>query len=243
MTQEKLKEIFSKYGEVKSVKISKYILVTKINDEFKEIETSHGFGYVCYTLPDAAQKAIAELNEKKLPGYENSKRPVIISLFMPKYERKQILTKIQTSNNQTFNFPMPMAMPGMPQPFIPPYPNMPYPRPQRNPDYRKAKKQPQPQPQQNQSVSSNKDDEPNYKYLESLETDEQKRDYLGEYLFKKIEQHPIAHSKSFTVDTISRITGMILGIGNIKEIYDITVNYESITARINEALSLLEQSQ
>ena len=33
---------------------------------------------------------------------------------------------------------------------------------------------------------------------------------------------------------------MILGIGDIKEIYDITVNNEAITARINEALSLLD---
>ena len=33
---------------------------------------------------------------------------------------------------------------------------------------------------------------------------------------------------------------MILGIGDIKEIYDISVNNDSITARINEALALLE---
>ena len=39
-----------------------------------------------------------ELNGKKLPGYENVKRPLLISLFMPKYERKQLLTKIQTSS-------------------------------------------------------------------------------------------------------------------------------------------------
>ena len=255
LSEEKLKEIFSKYGEVKSVKISKYLLVTKINDEFKEIETSRGFGYVCYTTPDSAQKAIKELNEKFLPGFENSKRPVIITLFMPKYERKQILNKIQTTNNQRFTYPMPMTMQGMPQPYMTPY-NMNYPRTQRHPDYKKPKRpqqqnvnQTQNQNVQNQKAQSNnnssvnKEDEPNYQYLESLENDDLKRDYLGEYLFKKIEQHPIAHSKSLTVETISRITGMILGIGDIKEIYDITVNFDSITARIKEALSLLEQSQ
>ena len=255
LTEEKFKEIFSKYGEVKSVKISKYLLVTKVNDEFKEIETSRGFGYVCYTTPDSAQKAIKELNEKFLPGFENSKRPVMITLFMPKYERKQILNKIQTTNNQRFTYPMPMTMQGMPQPYMTPY-NMNYPRTQRHPDYKKPKRpqqqnvnQTQNQNVQNQKAQSNnnssvnKEDEPNYQYLESLENDDLKRDYLGEYLFKKIEQHPIAHSKSLTVETISRITGMILGIGDIKEIYDITVNFDSITARIKEALSLLEQSQ
>ena len=39
---------------------------------------------------------------------------------------------------------------------------------------------------------------------------------------------------------IGRITGMILGIEDIKEIYDITTNYDSLTSRINEALGLLE---
>ena len=33
---------------------------------------------------------------------------------------------------------------------------------------------------------------------------------------------------------------MILGIDNIKEIYDITTNYDNLTSRINEALGLLE---
>ena len=37
------------------------------------------------------------------------------------------------------------------------------------------------------------------------------KDYLGEFLFKKIEQHPLAQSKNLTVDVISKITGMILG--------------------------------
>ena len=69
---------------------------------------------------------------------------------------------------------------------------------------------------------------------------EAKKDYIGEFLFKKIEQHPIAHEKNFTIDIIGRITGMILGIDDIKEIYEITTNYENLTARINEALSLIE---
>ena len=33
LTEEKMKEVFSKVGEVKSVKIDKYILQTKINGE------------------------------------------------------------------------------------------------------------------------------------------------------------------------------------------------------------------
>ena len=44
------------------------------------------------------------------------------------------------------------------------------------------------------------------------------------------------------VEAISKITGMILGIGNINEIFDITTNPEHISSRIKEALELLEKS-
>jgi polyadenylate-binding protein len=256
LTEEKLKEIFSACGEVKSVKIEKFILQTKIHNEFVEKEESKGFGYVCFTSEEAAKKAKDEYNNKTLPGFENSKRPIIINNFMPKNERKQMLNKIQTSQNQNYSYGMPGPIPGMP-PYM--YPPM-FPRPMQNRqhkgNYRKPvqpsqqmQQQMQPPmqqisnqmpPSQGQNISNNKEDEPNLDYLKSLDNIEAQKDYLGEYLFKKIEQHPIAHSRSLTVDIISRITGMILGIGDIKEIYDITVNNEAITARINEALSLLD---
>ena len=75
--------------------------------------------------------------------------------------------------------------------------------------------------------------------LQSLDTIDKQKDYLGEFLFKKIEQHPVTQNRNLNIDTISKITGMILGIDNIKEIYDITTNNENIEARINEALKLL----
>ena len=257
LTDEKLKEIFEKYGEVKSVKISKFILVTKVKNELKEIEQSRGFGYVCYTNPESASKAIEDLNEKTLPGYENSKRPIIISLFMPKYERKQFLNKLQS--NPMSRFPLIMGNPYNPMmPPMMPYNNVNY---QRHGRYNNNKRQQQNKKQQNNvntntntnvnvnenenvnnnnTTNNNKDDQPNLKYLDSLENIEAQKEYLGEFLFKKIEQHPIAHEKNFTIDIIGRITGMILGIQDIKEIYEITVNYENLTSRINEALALLE---
>jgi polyadenylate-binding protein len=252
LTEEKFKEIFSKCGEVKSVKIDKYILQTKINGKFVEKEESNGFGYVCYTSEESAKKAKEEFNGKTLPGFENSKRPIIINNFMPKNERKQLLNKIQNSQNQMYPFGMSSSPAAPPYPYM--YPPM-FPRPVPNrahkSNYRKPVQQMQPQaqpnmnqisqnPPQNQSVPNNKEDEPNLQYLEELPSIEAQKDYLGEYLFKKIETHPISSSKNLTVEVISRITGMILGIGDIKEIYDITTHNDSITARINEALALLE---
>ena len=258
LTDEKLKEIFEKYGEVKSVKISKFILVTKIKDKLKEIEQSRGFGYVCYTNPESASKAIENLNEKNLPGYENSKRPIIISLFMPKYERKQFLNKLQS--NPMSRFPLIMGTPyNMMPPMI--HYNGNYQQRRYNNNKRQQNKK---QVIYNNNVNNNnvnnnvnsnnvnnnvnnknnninhKEDDPDLNYIESLENDAFKKEYLGEFLFKKIEQHPLAHEKNFTIDIIGRITGMILGIEDIKEIYDITVNFDSLTSRINEALSLLE---
>ena len=229
LTEDKMKEIFAKCGEVKSVKISQFILVTKVKDKFENYPSSRGFGYVCYTNEEGAKKAMKEFNGKHLPGFEKSKRPpIIISLFMPRHIRKQIL------NQQTA--PAMYPNPLLPHPFL--YPTPFVNRQMHNkPKYKKAQ-----QPgdkKQGQKKKDNKDDEPNLEYLNSLGKIDVQKDYLGEFLFKKIEQHPLAQSKNLTVDVISKITGMILGIDNIKEIYDITINQDSITARINEALELL----
>ena len=246
LTEDKLKEIFSKCGEVKSVKIDKFILQTKINNKFVEKEESRGFGYVCYTSEEGAKKAKEEFNGKTLPGYENSKRPILINNFMPKNERKQLLNKIQAYQNQNYPY-MPSPAPGYPPYMYPPMFPRPIPNRSHKGNYRKPVQPMQPPVQpliiqipSNQNVPSNKEDEPNLDYLKSLDNIDAQKDYLGEYLFKKIEQHPIAQSKNLTVETISRITGMILGIGDIKEIYDITINNDSIAARINEAMALLE---
>jgi hypothetical protein len=86
-----------------------------------------------------------------------------------------------------------------------------------------------------------KEYEPSLEILQSLDTLDKQKDYLGEFLFKKIEQHPITQRKNLDMDTIGKITGMILGIDNIKEIYDITTNNDYIESRINEALKLLNK--
>ena len=244
LTENKLKEIFSKCGEIKSVKISKYLLVTKVRDKFVEQETSRGFGFICFTSEEAANKAKEEFDKKNLPGYENSKRPIIISDFMPKNERRQYLNKLQ--DNQNTGFPFQTGQP-FPPPYMVPMPPRHFPNRQHKANYKKLEqhqKEPNqiPQNQINNNVNNSKEEEPSLDYLNSLDNIEAQKDYLGEFLFKKIEQHPISQKKNLTVETISKITGMILGISDIKEIFDITTNNESITLRINEALNLLEGS-
>ena len=175
---------------------------------------------------------------------------------MPKYERKQYLNQQSAQNILTspmipnpFMYPPPMYRPIQNRPRMyrrPQHPINNKVQPQQNSIQNNNNQNKSQVNNMNQNVNvsnGNKEDEPNFAYLQSLDNLELQKDYLGEYLFKKIEQHPIAHSKNLTVNVISRITGMILGIDDIKEIYEITVNNDSITARINEALTLLENQQ
>jgi RNA recognition motif-containing protein len=223
MTEGALKALFSKYGEIKSVKIPQILNVIKVGTEIKETLISKGFGYVCFADSEAAKTAKEELNGQTV---YNSKRPLLIDFFMPKYERKQILSKIQ---NQYLSKPMPLINPMFDpmkmkkhpaafKPVIPTHHNIPVSVPVQK---------------------HSKQDDIDIKYLQSLENDS-KKDYLGEILFKKIENHPIASNNNLTIDVIGKITGMILGIEDINEIVEIIINEESLYIRITEAITLLE---
>ena len=250
ITESQLHEIFSKYGDIKSSKIQKFILVTKENGKIKETEEPSGFGFVCFLSPESANKAIQDLNGKNLPGYEDNKKPpVLINYFMPKNQRKQMLSRIQGESVSRFPFIMGSYPPVMPFNLgmygVPIYQG-------RQPVTRQfvLKRQPHPANPANQrhhqrvqQPKENKEDEPNLEYMQSLGDPDAQQEYIGEFLFRKIEQHPIAHQRNFTVDTIGKITGMILNIKDIIEIYNITINHENLTMRINEAVKLLLDNQ
>ena len=207
-----------------------------------DIEITLGFGFICFTSEEAANKAKEEFDKKNLHGYENSKRQIIISDFMPKNERRQYLNKLQ--DNQNTGFPFQSGQP-FPAPYMVPMPPRHYQNRPHKANYKKLEqhqKEPNQIPLNQINVNNSKEEEPNLEYLNSLDNIEAQKDYLGEFLFKKIEQLPISQKKNLTVETISKITSMILVISDIKEIFDITTNNESITQRINEALNLLEGS-
>jgi polyadenylate-binding protein len=249
--EELLIDVFSKFGEIKSIKIPKYLLVTKVGNEFVEQPTSKGFAYVCFSDPEEANRAREELNGKTLPGFEK-KAPLLISNFMPKHEREQAFRTMgpgfkpgeqMNMMYQPFGGMMPFQHPISrhidPNQMMQQMPQMMPQHFQQQPQQRPKKpKHLQQQVQQVQTQS--RTDDPDLKYLESLEDETAKKDYLGEFIFKKIENHPYSQSKNFTIDTIGKITGMILGIDDISEIVDITMNPDNLSARINEALILLE---
>ena len=243
-TEQNLKELFEKYGEIKSVKIQRFINVIKEKDEYKEYVESCGVGFVCFTDKDNAKKAMEELNDKKLPGYEDEKNPpIFVTLFMPKLERKQFLNKIQVNNP---NQRIPLLYPYLPPPTQ--YINMPFYQQMKYNNGRMHKKN-NPHVRRNNNNNNvenvpkkeENEDVPSLEFLNSL-PDDKKKDYIGEFLFKAIQSHEISVNNKLDIDIIGRITGMILDIKDFNEIFKITTNPTYLTERINEALNLIKNS-
>lgn len=216
LKEDDLRAIFAPFGDIKSLKIKTQIQVTKSKDKFVENSISCGFGYVCFTNSQHAAVALEALNGKTLDQY-SGKRPLEIAFFTPKNERK---TKQYMSNK--INMPMNMM----------------------NESYKQNNRQQFQQYNEVQQVqqqdTEKRAEEPDYQVLKSMDDESSKRDYLGEFIFKKIELHELTEMNKLTFDEIGKITGMILGIEDINEIIDICRNKEHLTSRINEALELLK---
>ena len=77
-------------------------------------------------------------------------------------------------------------------------------------------------------------------YLNSLDNEDAKRDYLGEQIFKAIENSSVAINNKMDYDTIGKITGMIIGIPDINEVIDIFKSESALDSRIKEGLDLIK---
>ena len=173
---------------------------------------------------------------------------------MAKVERKNILTKYQQQfnpNRQQLPLMNPMTafgnvnhmgMPAMPynmgHPMAPKQKNVTSIYQQPMPYENKSKTGAKPIPSNNQQ-QLRKEDNPDIEYFNSIEDDSTKKEYLGEFIFKKISNHSLIQTKNLTIDNIGKITGMILGIDDLNEILDICRDDDNLTGRIVEALSLL----
>lgn len=105
--EEDLIKIFGKIGNVLSARIEKY---KKENIKGKIELISKGFGYISFDNAKSAKNAIEILNCKYLPGFELWPHPLIIELFMTKYEGKidenqeiNTLSYYTNSNNNEYN--------------------------------------------------------------------------------------------------------------------------------------------
>jgi polyadenylate-binding protein len=97
--EDQLRKEFSAFGTIRSLKI--------MTDDKKN---SKGFGFICYDAPEEAQRAIAEMNNRPLPG---SSKPLYVTFHEPKELRRQKLAAEQLQRKQNIR-------PNMLQPVYPP---------------------------------------------------------------------------------------------------------------------------
>ena len=265
-TEEDLKNVFSKYGTIKSVRIEKYILDNP-NTKVENRIVSKGFGYVLFEDPESCKHAMEALNNKALPGFESWSRPLLIEFFTPKYVR-------QFMNNQTHAYSfMPSGAgnnPQMPtmQPFIqsggmmryslvsqqPPtipfrqFPNnnnyFPNPRNNKAQNYpRPQKKQSYPQKNQNYKKTYPKKEVKKFdmEAYNKLTSEEEKREFIGSQLYESIQDSSIAKKEKLQEETIGKIAGMIMEISTQEQI-ELLEKSELLNNRINEAITLINQS-
>jgi polyadenylate-binding protein len=242
--EEQLRREFSVFGPIRSLKI--------MTDEKRN---SKGFGFICFETPEAAQHAIAEMNNRPLQG---TTKPLYVAFHEPKDIRRQKLAQEQLQRKQNPRPNMLQAVyppPGYPYPpntSSPPYvfqggPPLvrqqnprawgppPYPSPV--PSYPQQQPQ-QSQPQQNRTrqprnpVPAGPGGKKNFtlEQLASYPPDQQKL-LLGEKLYALIEKK---------TDKAPKITGMLLDSGfDIKELFSLIQSEEKLNHKIDEALSVL----
>ena len=280
--EEDLEKVFSKYGEITSIRIQKDKIENKDNKDKIEL-VSKGFGFISFDKPEEAKKALEEMDQKFLPGFEGWNKPLDIDYHLTKNERQFVDN--QDSNIPNYNMnnnqmpfmnnmgpapPMPggygphMFMPMHPPhfPFPMRFPMMPFnnfmgrgfyhnnfynKRGGKRPNYKnnnnrnyynnnKYNKEKEKEKEEILNIE-NKIDLSEY---EKLETDEEKRNYFGEKVYRAIEESQLAVDKKLDSEDIAKITGMIIEIPN-KEIIETLQNPTIFIGRIEEALQLLNK--
>ncbi len=76
-----------------------------------------------------------------------------------------------------------------------------------------------------------------------IESEEDKREFLGEQIFKAIENSPFAIENKLDYDIIGKITGMIIGLPDINEVIHILSVENSLNERIKEGYNLLNKDK
>ena len=206
----KLYSLFEKFGEIKSVKIPKYTLVTKINNVFKEIPMQKLFGYVCFVNAESALKAINEMNGKFINSTD--KRPLLVNHFMPKCERVELIERLHQENMME-ELHKEMQLMSVRK------------------SYQRRKFINNKENEFNNNINRSE--------YELIHDKDDKRDYLGEIIFELIEKHYLSKKYKLDYERVAKITGMILGIDNEEAIIQIANNSKKLKERIEEAISLL----
>ena len=75
-----------------------------------------------------------------------------------------------------------------------------------------------------------------------MKTKEEKKEFLGEIIFKKIEENEIIKSRNIKKEQIGKITGMIIELPSIHEVIEVIEKEEVLNDRIEEGLKLMQEN-
>ena len=92
----------------------------------------------------------------------------------------------------------------------------------------------------NSNEEINEKNKIDWKAFNKLKTIEEKREFMGEVIFRLIEENEIIKNKNVGKAEISKITGMIIELPSINEVIEVAENNEVLNDRIEEALNLLD---
>jgi len=73
-----------------------------------------------------------------------------------------------------------------------------------------------------------------------LETEKEKREFLGEILYKKISENEEIKNNKIDNEQIGKITGMIIALPYFNDVLQTTLKKDLLNNRIKEALELLQ---
>ena len=222
-TDEKLKELFGQFGQIRSAKVVKkeleshYLVIKK---------TVKVFGFVCFFEPEVAKEAKTKLKDHAL--LVNGPK-LYVDYHQTKKERTEFLKlKLLKNNDNSKNRPNQMFQPGMPM--FPPmnqFPMMPMGRPVMMP-FNNGMRQPMMNmpPQQPPMDTRNMDKT-------------SRQDYYGEQLFTKISKNPkFEHHANY----FSKIVGIFLDLDD-KIIEKLLSDDKYFEQQVEETIHLLTEKQ
>uniref|UniRef100_A0A4W5PZK4 Polyadenylate-binding protein n=1 Tax=Hucho hucho TaxID=62062 RepID=A0A4W5PZK4_9TELE len=245
---EKLRKEFTPFGSITSAKV------------MLEEGRSKGFGFVCFSSPEEATKAVTEMN-----GRIVGSKPLYVALAQRKEERKAHLTNQYMQRitgmrampaNAIINQFQPASgyfMPAVPQvseggreggagQAMGPRPSMGVPAPRAMPPYKYATSTRNTNPQvvqpialqQGQTAVHVQGQEPLTSSMLASAPPQEQKQMLGERLFPLIQaMHPSLAGK---------ITGMLLEIDN-SELLHMLESHESLRSKVEEAVAVLQAHQ
>ncbi|ESP03422.1 hypothetical protein LOTGIDRAFT_199286 [Lottia gigantea] len=246
---EKLRKAFSKFGTITSAKV--------IGDGHR----SKGFGFVCFSSPEEATKAVTVMN-----GFIIASKPLYVALAQGKEERKQQLasqymqrmtTMRQSMQNGQFSqIFQPSAgagyfVPSMPHAARGYFTQAQMPQVQASPRWQTPFRQPQPQPGEfsskfvlsllalglgNRAPASVviPGQDPLTTSMLAAAPPQKQKQMLGERMFPLINR---MHQ-----DLAGKITGMLLEIDN-SELLHMLESQESLKGKVEEAVAVLQAHQ